>query len=387
MTVRQMALVGDTHADARSRFDDYTRIMAWVAEDAANRGCDAMAHSGDVYERRSTSEERMAVAEWVTSVTEAMDLVIVGGNHDDPLDVDLLNRLDSGRHSLWATSFPTTVRLGGFHFLCLPWPRKAHLLSTLGADAGDGDENAKTALRQILTGWGTAERVGAEPRILLAHAMVSGSKTSVSQPPLVGQELELSLDDLALANPDFVALGHIHLAQEWNLSEPDEPGVVPIVYPGSPRRCNFGETEDKSYVIATFDGTTCVEFERIPTPCPPMLHVSGEWADGQLTTDVTVEQLGELGPGAEIRLRYDVAAPERQEARAAAEARAEQLRRSGATVKLEERVRVDTRARAPEVARALSVADKLVAYWDAKNDECVGRRPELLTKLGELETP
>jgi len=382
VTIRKLALVADTHADGRSRFEDYKRIMLWIAADAAARGCDAMAHAGDVFERRSTSEERIAVAEWMTAVTDEMPLAVVAGNHDDPRDIDLLNRL-AGGHDIWAASSPATIRLGGFRFCLLPWPRTAHLLASLPpGHAGNGEDDAKTALRAILTGWGGMAR-DEEPRILLSHAMVRGSRTSTSQPPLVGQELELSLDDLACAEADFVALGHIHLGQEWAIDAGN--WRVPVVYPGSPRRCNFGETEDKGYVVATFDGNHCVEWDRIPTPAPPMLHVSGEWKDGELVTDLTAEQLAQIGAGAEVRLRYDVAASEREPARAAAEARAEQLRGAGATVKVEDRLRIETRARAPEVARALSVADKLVAYWDSTNDDCVGRRDPLLAKLHDLE--
>jgi DNA repair exonuclease SbcCD nuclease subunit len=240
------------------------------------------------------------------------------------------------------------------------------------------DDLAREMLRRILRGFNVDGPP--RPRVLLAHAMVRGSQTSVSQPPLVGQDLELAIDDLALAGADFVALGHIHLGQSW-----DTDGEIPIVYPGSPRRCNYGETETKSYVVAEFDGRGCVQWDRVETPCPPMIHVSGAFADGALKFDVNEHGIADVR-GAEIRVRYDVNARDREAAKLAAEQQAALLRAGGAIVKIEERIAIDARARAPEVASAASVADKLVAHWKAK-----GAMPErldhLLAKLDALESP
>lgn len=379
MTARKLAIVGDTHADEPKRFDDHCRVLDWIADDAAARGCDAMAHTGDIFERRSTANERLAVASWIRRVTTHMDFVAVSGNHDDPRDVELLHLIEpSTRKALIARTIPGTFVVNGFVFHCLPWPRKAHLLAQLEATAGDGDEDAKTALRAILRGFAGTDADGL-PSVLVAHVMMSGSRTSRSQPPLVGQDLELVLDDLALAECDFYALGHIHLAQDWRIDD------APVVYPGSPRRCNFGEMEDKSYVIATFEGSRCVEWERVPTPAPAMVHVAGEWREGGLATDLTVEALAALEPGTEVRLRYDVDASERAAAKEGAERRAAQLRESGALVTVEERVRPETRARVPEVAAARSIGEKLTTWWDATDRDPGERREPLLVKLAELE--
>jgi DNA repair exonuclease SbcCD nuclease subunit len=194
--------------------------------------------------------------------------------------------------------------------------------------------------------------------------------------------MELGLEDLALAGASLVAIGHIHRGQDWTWDG------VPIVYPGSPRRTAFGELEPKGYVIATFAGPRLVSWERVAVPATPMVLLDdewsgGEWLAGRHSVDDDVR-------GAEVRVRYRVAADERDAARAGAERlRADLLARGAVSVKLEERVRATTRARAPEVAEARTLPEQLRAFWAARNIEVSPARQrrvfDLLTTL-ETET-
>jgi exonuclease SbcD len=103
---------------------------------------------------------------------------------------------------------------------------------------------------------------------------VRGSVTSTGQ-PLVGCDLEVGLEDLALVQADAYLLGHIHKGQAWEIAG------APCVYPGSPRRTSFGESEAKGYTIVTVEGhAATTEFVELPTT--PMLHFSGLWRDGAM---------------------------------------------------------------------------------------------------------
>lgn len=375
----RIALVGDSHADINGRFDEHNRIMEWIGEDAAARGVSLFLHSGDIWERRSTSSERIAVADWVRNWTDHAPLVLVAGNHDDELDIEWLGRLRT-RNPVFARTRPDVVSIGGVAVACLPWPRKANLLAaTPGMSYEEADAATVEALRNVLRGLGdkVAEHGGA--RILLAHAMVRGSRVSHAQPPLVGGHYELGLDDLTLARAEFYALGHIHLGEgnEW-----DAAGA-PVVYPGSPRRCTFGESEEKGYVLITFtDAGELVGWERVATPATPMILLEGRWLDGQIV-GVAHPPLGH----AEVRLRYQVPIDQREAARVEASAWKQRILDAGAvSVKVEEVVDAQQRARAPEVASARTLREQLEAYWARYGFEPGDRRGSLLSKLEGLES-
>lgn len=375
--MKRIAIIADSHFDETSRFDECIRIHDWIADDIEHRGIDLVLHSGDVFERKSTPRERLAFASWLQDVAASAPVVIVRGNHDAVGDLRLFEAVETN-HPVDVVEDARVVRVGGVGIACVAWPRKAQLLSTLeGAGREIGEITAADALRSVLRGLGAQMADFDGPRVLLMHAMVRGSRVSTSQ-PLVGCDLEIGLEDLALVSADAYALGHIHMGQSW------EVGGAPVIYPGSPRRTAFGEVEEKCYVVLTFDGRELVDVERVPTPATPMLLGEDEWGNGEWLCGwngldpVTAE-------GAEIRLRYRVAADEREAARAAVEQVALVMRVRGAiSVKVEEVVIAEQRTRAPEIARAVTLAEKLSALWTARGFDPGARRDALVSKASEI---
>lgn len=371
----KVAIFADHHFDEGSRFEECIRVHDWIAEDIARRGVDLALSGGDVYERKSTPTERRAVAAWVQRIAATCPLVIVRGNHDALADLPLLEKLHT-LHPITVVEDARVVQAGGAVIGCLGWPNKANILALAGAvSREESEQTARAALRDVLRGLGDTMAICASvdgaresfdsPRILLAHAMVCGSVTSVGQ-PLVGCDLEVAIEDLALASADLYALGHVHKGQEWTTS-----GNAPVIYPGSPRRTAFGEVESKGYLLATFDGAELVSVERIETPCARMFLVTAAWSPddgigGSLVIDgpaITTLALG----GAEVRLSYSVASDQRESARVAAEMfRDHALDLGAVNVKLVEQVIAQGSARAPEVAAATTLEDRIHAYWTAR---------------------
>ena len=375
----RIAIVADSHYDETSRFDECVRVHEWIAADLEERGVELVLHSGDVFERRSTPAERRAVADWLGRVTARAPVVIVRGNHDAVGDLALFERLRA-RHPVTVEEAIGVRVVAGAAIACVAWPRKAELLALLGADADQerSGEIATTALRDIIRGFRGALEAHDGPRILLAHAMVDGSVTSTGQ-PLVGCDMSLDLSSLGLAGASLVALGHIHKGQEWAI------GDVPVVYPGSPRRSNFGELEPKGYVVAEFDGARLVGWERVETPATPMVHVGGCWTGADL--DVELFPADPILAGAEVRLRYSVPSDARAAARARAEAWSAAAREHGraVSIKIEEQIEALARARAPEIAASPTLPDKLDALGAARGEELGERRERLVGKALELE--
>lgn len=384
----RVAVIADSHFDEASRFEECVRIHDWIADDLGSRGVDMVLHSGDIYERRSTPRERFAVARWVQRIAAIAPVVIARGNHDAIGDLPLLERLKT-RHPIFVYEGVGVVRAGGCAVGVLAWPQRSNLHTIAGAYGHEViEQHAADALRNVLRGLGQelAEQPEDHPRILLSHAMVRASRVSTGQ-PLVGCDFELGLEDLALAGADLYALGHIHLGQDWTIAG------APCVYPGSPRRTAFGELEAKGYVLVNFDEVDghrreCEDWprwERVETPATPMLLGEDEWGNGEWLCGWTGLDPDQAA-GAEIRLRYRVAADEREAARAAVERVAEDLRARGAVnVKLDEIVRPEQRARAPEIATAQSLEAKLDALWRARSFEPGERRAELVGKAHGIE--
>lgn len=356
----RIAIIADSHFDSGSRFEECRRLHTWIAEDIERQEVDLILHAGDLYERKSTPEERLAAAAWVQQIAELAPVVIVRGNHDALEDLPLLAKLET-RHPVVVEEAAGVHLVAGAAVGCLAWPRKGRLLSQLASTVGseEADQVAGHALQNVIRGLGQTMDQHDGPRIFLAHAMVRGSKTSTGQ-PLVGCDMEIGLEDLGLARADLYALGHIHMPQDWRVDG------APVVYPGSPRRTAFGEAEEKGYVIADVDEEGCTGWCRIPTPAVPMILVTGNVSpsEGLFITDPHPST-----EGAEVRLRYTVDADHREAAKEDAAHVARMMIESGALdVKIEEVVRPTTRARVPEITTAKGNEEKLRLLWKARDE-------------------
>jgi DNA repair exonuclease SbcCD nuclease subunit len=193
--------------------------------------------------------------------------------------------------------------------------------------------------------------------------------------------LNVGLQDLALARPALCLMSHIHMSQRWDLDD------VPYLYAGSSYRTDYGQTEPKHVVLATFDGPHLADLRFIETPATPMLLIEAPYSDGEIRVPADQKEWIDESPAAEIRLRYACASDQREPAKIAAQRLADWLReqRGAVDVKVEEVVAVNTRARAPEITAARTLPDKLDALWRLQKFDPGERRPSLFEKVAQLE--
>lgn len=385
MSLKRIAVIADSHFDETSRFRECIEIHDWIAEDIRKRGADLILHTGDIFNQKSTPAERVAVANWLTKCASISPVCIVRGNHDwigpdGDGDLALFSKLRT-RHPIIIEERAGVHIINGIAVAALAWPRKAQLLASSGLSAEAAEQSAADALRSVLRGLGAELTEHDGPKMLAMHAMVRNSVTSTGQ-PLAGCDLEVGIEDLALANADFVALGHIHCGQDFSWGE------VPMVFPGSPRRTAFGEIEEKGYLDVLLSKEDAC-WSRIPTPCVPMHLFEAAWNASTNSLDITSKTFPspERCAGAECRLRWSVASDQRDAAkRAALELRDRMMADGALHVKLDEQVVATVRARAPQIAIAKSTTDKLQCLWETRRDVPDGaRRERLFNKLAELE--
>ena len=378
----KVMLCGDHHFDHSSRWAECLEVHDWIAECAHANKVDLFVSCGDIYERASTPEERLAVSAWLQKIALHCPVLVVKGNHDQQRDCMLLSRLQSV-HPIIVEETAAVHYLGRGNdkiaVAAVAWPERARILAH-ARDLGtaEADTVAKDALQSVLRGLGAELGAFDGARLGVGHFMVDGSVVSMGQ-PLVGQAMNVGLADLALLNADLVVMGHVHKPQEWRHGETE------FLYTGSPYRTSYGELEDKSVVLVDYTAKGArVHWDRIPTPCSRMLLVDREWAGDGAWTEAC--EVGDV-IGAEVRFRYAVEPDQRDAARAAAaEIKAKLLAAGAIDVQVEECVRAVTVARAPEVAAARTLPDKLTALWNARGTMPEDpRRDQLLDMARQLE--
>lgn len=367
----------DQHFHRRLRFAECIKVHGFIADLAREAKADVVALAGDAYEEESVPEEREAFADFLKATTEHAPVVFSRGNHDAEGDVELMARLQT-RHPVIIESGADVHYVAGAAIAAVAWPERANMLALAGSIGGT-EELIREAMQAVFRGLGAKLAQHDGPRIGLGHLMIDGSIASTNQ-PLLGLPINVGLADLDLLGATLGIAGHIHKAQRFTT-----PSGSIWLYPGSPYRTDFGQTEPKSVVLAEFDGPRLVKVEEIETPATPMRHYESTFDGNGFDSLRGCVSEGEVR-GAEVRWRFNVRPDQQEAARVAAQGWADRWLAMGAvSVKLEPQVVTQTRARAPEVAAAASMPEKLAAHWSSIGYDPGERRDPLLVKVADLE--
>jgi hypothetical protein len=171
---------------------------------------------GDVYDSRSTVEDRNTVAGYLVAMAQQAPVIVVGGNHCAPGDLDLLGKLAS-RWPIYVVTEPRVLSLTlatgqPAHVACLPYPHRASLVAA-GTDRSEMLDVGMQALRAtcgVLAAELTRLRNAGGVGLFAAHVNVEGSIASNGQPS-IGKELSITTEMLRMFGDVAQILGHIHL--------------------------------------------------------------------------------------------------------------------------------------------------------------------------------
>lgn len=254
---------------------DFLKSLDTIIDTAIQEAVDLVLFAGDAYKDRSPAPTFQR--EWGRRLMRlsnaGIPALLLVGNHDLSPAAGRANALQE-----FDTLQVPHIRLVGepsflkppdleelpLQVMALPWVSRSKLMGVLqlsGIDPGAVFGELEVRLRELVERW--MEQLDPQlPVILTAHASVQGAIYGAERSVMLGGDLVLPLGMVTDPRLDYVALGHIHKAQDLNKDH-----HPPVVYSGSIERVDFGEAADeKFFVIAHLQKgqPTRVEWRRLP---------------------------------------------------------------------------------------------------------------------------
>ena len=218
-----------------------TKILNVIDEEKP----DAVLVAGDIYDKAVPSAEAVQLFDDFLCRLQAKcpQIFVISGNHDSPERIAFASRLieASGVHlsPVYNGRIEPHVlhdEYGEVLIYMLPFVRPSHVRHALEAASDEQIVTYTDAIRAAL------RQAGPDPEkrcVLVAHQFVTGASRTESEDISVGG-LD-NVDASVFEGFDYVALGHIHRAQNIGTS-----GV--IRYCGTPLKYSFSEAKDEKTV-------------------------------------------------------------------------------------------------------------------------------------------
>lgn len=253
---------------------DYLKALDTIIDAAVAERVDLVIFAGDAYKDRTPAPTFQR--EWgrrIMRLSQAgIPTVLLVGNHDLSPAVGRAHAL----HEFETLQVPHIHVIGKpcllrpaeledlpLQLIGLPWVSRSGLMAALELSAVDPAKvfaEIEARLTDLLHTY-LDQADPALPVVLTAHASVQGALYGAERAVMLGGDLVLPGSLVRDPRLSYVALGHIHKAQ--NLNEGQQP---PVIYPGSIERMDFGEAaDDKYYVVAEVSAgqPTRVEWRKL----------------------------------------------------------------------------------------------------------------------------
>lgn len=242
------------------RTHDFLNALDTIVDAAIEEKVDLVLFAGDAYKDRTPVPTFQR--EWgrrIVRLSQAgIPTLLLVGNHDISPSTGRAHALQEFEtipvpyvHVISRPCLLKPEDLDGvpLQVIGLPWVSRSALMGALQMSASDPTKvysEVETRLIQLVQIW-LDEKVDADlPVVLTAHASVEGAIYGGERSVMLGNDLVLPRSLVRDPRLNYVALGHIHKAQDIN-----DGSQPPVIYSGSIERVDFGEAkDDKYYVIA-----------------------------------------------------------------------------------------------------------------------------------------
>ncbi|MCP3854338.1 MAG: exonuclease SbcCD subunit D [Actinomycetia bacterium] len=240
----------------RSRADEHRAVLAEIVAVAGNEPVDLVLVAGDLFDTPAPSPESESIVyRALLALAEVAPVVVVSGNHDNPRRLAAVAPLfemgrvhvasevrrpdDGGVLNLEAGGVP--VRVATVPFVSQRGIIRAHQLVSPDQLAPDQVSPAYAdRLSRVLDALASGFD-GSAVELVLGHLFAAGATMGGGERS-AHTIFEYSIPATAFGvKPSYVALGHLHRAQ-------NVPAGVPVRYCGSPLQLDFGETGDEKSV-------------------------------------------------------------------------------------------------------------------------------------------
>lgn len=260
------------------RYRTFEQFLTWLTDLIAEQSVDTLLVAGDVFDTTTPSHQAQKLYyDFLAGLqsTSCRHVVVIAGNHDSPT---LLTAPKSLLNALNVTVVGSPGERCDDEIIALhdedgalqavvcaiPYLRERDILHYGEHDTLREKDEAiarATALHYRRVVDRALELYDITPNVPLiasGHLFAAGCTTQTSERNLYVGSLGVLPADTFPPEIDYLALGHLHHAQQLN-------GIAAGGYCGSPIPFDFGENQDKYVNIIDFDGKL-TEIRKIPVP-------------------------------------------------------------------------------------------------------------------------
>jgi exonuclease SbcD len=401
----------DPETGLNTRLLDVRRSLEAVVDRALADDVDAFLFCGDAYHTADpTPTQQKIFAECLQPVADAgIPIVLIIGNHDHPVtygrasSLDIFEYVDGDVHCYRRPAPQVQVidtPSGPLQLIPLPWPIRSQILTKEEYRSMTPEELRQFIEEKYVTyvqrraddiaAGKTVERAdGTEhtlspdiPTVLAGHVTLQGAELAGSErTTLIAADPKFTVGQLAVAPIDYVALGHIHRAQNRN-----PEGHPPVVYAGSIERVTFKERDDdKGFYRADLDAEAdAVDLTFVETPARPFVALQVDARDAEDPTERILSPIEAADvTDAVVRVRYHV--EEAQLSLVDQDRIREALAAADTIAAIERTVDPAERKRRTVVTRESGLEDAVRQYV-AQHDELDGIEDDLVAAALDLQS-
>ncbi len=283
----------DPRTGIHTRLLDFYHAFNFCIDTAIEQNVDFFLFSGDAYKTHhpTQTQQKLLFRSLLRLYKANIPVVIVVGNHDNPLSfgkthaLDIFNELPvSGFHVITKpTALTLSTKSGPINIVGIPWPTRnnvslshEHITSSTTAISS----YIEKAVGSII--YSLAQSLDPNiPAVLAGHLTVSSGIFSGSEKRAIyGTDPVLLPSQLTISPFDYIALGHLHRFQDLNPS-----GHPPLVYSGSIERIDFGERKDeKGFCLVKIKQKGQTHYDFIKVPIRPFIQIDAKLESGASLT-------------------------------------------------------------------------------------------------------